>query len=186
VVVVELVLDDEVVVGDEVVLEEEVVADEELEVEDEVDDDELEVELDDEVLVVEVEPLSVVVPVLVVAVALLVAEVELVVGVHDSRWDTTVPEIGRFRLEIGVPGVVSTLNVYSCPPTTVTVMVHTSADASGELMAAPVPSAPPRIPKKRSSFALACNAQSSPIRGQTVRKSSPIPDQTVRNPECTE
>jgi hypothetical protein len=160
----ELVVDEEVVDDAELVVDEEVVVDDEVVLEDELDD-ELEVEVDDELLVVELEPL--------VVVELLVVDVDevLAVGTHDSRWATIVPEIGRFRLEIGVSGVVSTLNVYTCPPATVTVIEHASADACGVTTAAMVPSAAPRIPKKRNSFALACNSQSFPIRDQTVRGS---------------
>lgn len=75
-------------------------------------EDEVEVEVEDEELVV-------------------VVDVADGAGAHDSLSDTIGPVIGRFIAEIGVPGATFTLNVYVCPPTTVTVTVHASADADG-------------------------------------------------------
>jgi hypothetical protein len=138
----------------------------ELVVDDELLDDEVELEVevelgDDELDVVELE-LDVVVDVGVVV-------VELESGAQDSLSDTTVPETGRFRLEIGVPGATSTLKVYVCPPRTVTVTVQASADAIGEATANIAATAVPRTVSRNSNFPLVGNLQRSPIRDQLGR-----------------
>ena len=123
---------------------------------------ELEVELDDELEVVELEVDVGVVVVEEVGVVV----VELESGAQDSFSDTTVPWTGRFRLEIGVLGSTLTLNVYVCPPSTVTVTVHASADAIGETAVNIATRAVPRTAVKNSSFPLLGNLQRSPIRDQ--------------------
>ncbi len=135
-------------------------------------DDELEVELevevelgDDELDVVELE-LDVGVAV-VVELGVLVVELES--GAHDSLSETTVPETGRFRLETGVPGATSTLNVYVCPPRTVTVTVQASADAIGEATVNMVANAAPKAASKNSSLPLIGTLQPSPIHDQLER-----------------
>jgi hypothetical protein len=125
---------------------------------------ELEVELDDElevdVGVAVVEEVGVVV-------------VELESGAQDSFSDTTVPWTGSFRLEIGVLGSTSTLNVYVCPPSTVTVTVHASAEAIGERAVNIATRAVPRTAVKNSSFPLLGNLRRSPIHDQLERSSNP-------------
>jgi hypothetical protein len=135
---------------------------------------ELEVGLDDELEVVELEVDVGVVVVEEVGVVV----VELESDAQDSFSDTTVPWTGRFRLEIGVLGSTSTLNVYVCPPSTVTVTVHASADAIGETAVNIATKAVPRTAIKNSSFPLLGNLQRSPIRDQLERSSNPA----VRQP----
>lgn len=120
---------------------------------------ELEVELDDELEVVELE-----VDVGVEEVGVVVVELES--GAQDSFSDTTVPWTGSFRLEIGVLGSTLTLNVYVCPPSTVTVTVHASADAIGETAVNIATRVVPRTAVKNSNFPLLGNLQRSPIRDQ--------------------
>jgi hypothetical protein len=124
--------------------------------------EEVEVELEVELEVVELEVDVGVVVVEEVGVVV----VELESGAQDSFSDTTVPWTGRFRLETGVLGSTSTLNVYVCPPSTVTVTVHASADAIGETAVNIATRAVPRTAIKNSSFPLLGNLQRSPIRDQ--------------------
>ncbi|HXO09989.1 MAG TPA: hypothetical protein VN880_18245 [Solirubrobacteraceae bacterium] len=168
------------VVLEPVLVEERVVVVDEREVE-------VEVEVDDGVVgVVEVVGVDVVVDVELVgaAVVVVVVDVEpvevdpLASAGHDSFSDTTVPWIGRFKLEIGVPGVVSTLNVYVCPPRTVTVTVQASAAAIGAAAPNTVATAVPTTAIKSASFPLMGNSQPSPIRDQLGRTYSPA----VRQP----
>ncbi len=92
--------------------------------------------------------------------------VELESGAQDSFSDTTVPWTGRFRLETGVLGEASTLKVYVCPPSTVTVTVHASADAIGETAVNIATRVVPRTAVKNSNFPLLGNLQRSPIGDQ--------------------
>jgi hypothetical protein len=136
--------------------------------------DEVEVELEVELEVVELEVDVGVVVVEEVGVVV----VELESGAQDSFSDTTVPWTGRFRLEIGVLGSTSTLNVYVCPPSTVTVTVHASADAIGERAVNIATRAVPRTAVKNSSFPLLGNLRRSPIHDQLERSANPA----VRQP----
>ena len=90
------------------------------------DEPEVEVELLLDEVVVGAVVVEEVVEVVVVAVVL---APEPAAGAQVSLSDTTVPVIGRPRLEIGVPGEALTLKVYVWPPRTVTVTVQASADA---------------------------------------------------------
>jgi hypothetical protein len=107
---------DEPLVEDELLLEELPLLD--------VPEDEPEVEV--ELLLDEVVLDELVVEVVVVVVVLVP---EPAAGAQVSLSDTTVPVIGRPRLEIGVPGEALTLKVYVWPPRTVTVTVQASAEA---------------------------------------------------------
>lgn len=134
------------------------------------DDDEDEDEDEGEVEVVDVEDdvgldeLDVVV----LDVVLVGLVVVLLAGAQVSLSDTTVPEIGKFRLEIGVPGVMLTLKVYVCPPRTVTVIVHASADAIGEATIAIAISAVPTTANNNNNLPLSGTCQLSPIPEQVV------------------
>jgi hypothetical protein len=111
---------DELVVDDELLLEELPLLGAPL------DGPEVEPEVEVELLLDEVVLDELVVEVVVVVVVL---EPEPAAGAQVSLSDTTVPVIGRPRLEIGVPGAALTLKVYVWPPRTVTVTVQASAEA---------------------------------------------------------
>lgn len=68
-----------------------------------------------------------------VDVDVVVVVVDVVVGVevHDSVTFSTGSLTGSEIDESGVPGGTLTVNVSFCPPTTVTVITHVSADAVG-------------------------------------------------------
>jgi hypothetical protein len=101
----------------------------EVEVELEVVEDELELDELDELD--ELEELDGLEKVVVVVLELDELEEELVAGAHVIDSVATTPLIGSFSDDRGVPGGTSTLNVSVTPPTSVTVTVHGSADATG-------------------------------------------------------
>ncbi len=61
----------------------------------------------------------------------LVVLVVVAAGAHDSDSETIGSETGRLILDSGVPGGTLTVNDCVSPPASVTVTVHSSADASG-------------------------------------------------------
>lgn len=65
-------------------------------------------------------------------------------GAHVMLEETITPLIGRLSADTGVPGTLSTLNVYVWPPSTVTVTVHGSAEADGIAAMAVATSSAPR------------------------------------------
>lgn len=74
----------------------------------------------------------VVVPLLVVVVVLVPVPVPPLAGLVQEAWTfLTGPVPGGTRLEAGVPGGALTWKVSVCPVTSVTVTVHSSADAAG-------------------------------------------------------
>ena len=118
---------------------------------------------------VEVEPLldevgvdEVVVDELVVEVVVVVVVLVPAAGAQDSLSDTTVPVIGRPRLEIGVPGEALTLKVYVWPPRTVTVTVQASAEALPKPIAPSTTRVAAVTASTNSSFPLISSPRTNP------------------------
>ena len=136
------------------------------------DEDELEVEVEAEVEAEveddDVDKLDVVELDVVLLVVVLEVVVVLVAAAQVSFSETIAPWTGRFRLEIGVPGVMLTLKVYVCPSATVMVTVHASADASGAATIPITVSAIPTTVNNNSSLPLSGTGRPSPIREQRV------------------
>ena len=98
---------------------------------------------------------------------------ELVVEDEDVVVDDEVDD----ELEVELDDVVLEVELDDEALALLEALALASADASGELMAAAIPSVPPRIPKKRISFALTSTSQSSQ---SVIRLCASLPKSVIR------